>query len=66
MRKKIKIGEKEFLTKKEALSHYKVILNSYDFGESINEQDFFEKQLKVGATTRNWKTVLKLSELSKN
>lgn len=28
--------------------------------------NFFEKQLKVGATTRNWKTVLKLSELSKN
>ncbi len=27
---------------------------------------FFEKQLKVGATTRNWKTVLKLWELSKN
>lgn len=27
---------------------------------------FFEKQLKVGATTRNWKTVLKLIELSKS
>ena len=26
--------------------------------------NFFEKQLKVIATTRNWKTVLKLSELS--
>lgn len=26
---------------------------------------FFEKQLEVGATTRNWKTVMKLSELSK-
>ena len=26
--------------------------------------NFFEKQLKVGATTRNWKTVLKLAELS--
>lgn len=26
---------------------------------------FFEKKLKVNATTRNWKTVLKLSELSK-
>ncbi|WP_417886558.1 DUF1697 domain-containing protein [Zunongwangia sp.] len=25
---------------------------------------FFEKKLKVGATTRNWKTVIKLSELS--
>ena len=28
--------------------------------------NFFEKKLKVGATTRNWKTVLKLLELSKN
>lgn len=27
--------------------------------------DFFEKKLKVKATTRNWKTVLKLWELSK-
>ena len=26
--------------------------------------NFFEKKLKVGATTRNWKTVLKLQELS--
>ena len=27
--------------------------------------NFFENKLKVGATTRNWKTVLKLQELSK-
>ena len=27
---------------------------------------FFEKKLKVGATTRNWKTVLKLLELSQS
>ena len=27
--------------------------------------NFFEKKLKVNATTRNWKTVLKLQELSK-
>jgi hypothetical protein len=39
LRKKIKIGEREFLTKKEALIHYKTILNSYDFGQSINESD---------------------------
>lgn len=46
MKKKIKIGELEFLTKKEALNYYKGILNSYDFGESINEQDF-EKVLEL-------------------
>ena len=28
--------------------------------------DFFEKKLNTGATTRNWKTVLKLYDLSKN
>ena len=28
--------------------------------------NFLEKQLKVGATTRNWTTVTKLSELSKS
>src|SRR5690625_5236551 len=27
--------------------------------------NFFERKLNTGATTRNWKTVLKLSELSK-
>ena len=27
---------------------------------------FFENKLKVPASTRNWKTVLKLSELSKS
>lgn len=34
--------------------------------ESKLTNNFFEKQLKVGATTRNWKTVLKLLELTKN
>jgi len=42
LRKEINIGERKFLTKKEALNHYKGILNSYDFGELINEQDFLE------------------------
>ncbi|MCL2290630.1 MAG: DCL family protein [Bacteroidetes bacterium] len=40
MRKKIKIGTKEFATKKEALNHYKTILNSYEFGEFLNDSDF--------------------------
>lgn len=35
------------------------------YHESKLTNSFFEKQLKVGATTRNWKTVMKLSELSK-
>lgn len=36
------------------------------YHESKLTNNFFEKQLKVGATTRNWKTVMKLSELIKN
>ncbi len=40
MRKAIEIGEKEFATKKEALNHYKTILNSYDFGETLKPNDF--------------------------
>jgi len=35
------------------------------YHESKLTNVFFEKKLKVGATTRNWKTVLKLLELSK-
>jgi hypothetical protein len=40
MREKIKIGEREFATKKDALNHYKIILNSYKFGEFLNNSDF--------------------------
>ncbi len=35
------------------------------YHQSKLSNNFFEKKLKVGATTRNWKTVLKLLELSK-
>lgn len=34
------------------------------YHQSKLTNDFFEKKLKVTATTRNWKTVLKLLELS--
>ncbi|RTE55442.1 DUF1697 domain-containing protein [Arenibacter aquaticus] len=36
------------------------------YHQSKLTNNFFEKHLKVGATTRNWKTVLKLSELSRS
>jgi len=39
MREKIKIGLKEFATKKDALKHYKTILNSYEFGSFLNDSD---------------------------
>lgn len=40
MRNPIKIGLKEYKFKKDAITHYRTILNSYDFGQSLNESDF--------------------------
>lgn len=40
MRKSIKIGDKEYKSKKDALSYYKNILNSYDFDAILNDNDF--------------------------
>ena len=42
MRQPIKIGQREFKYKKDALNHYKNILNSYSFGQSLNEDDFYD------------------------
>ena len=42
------------------------IFCSGKYHQSRLTNSFFEKQLMVGATTRNWKTVMKLSELIKN
>lgn len=40
MRKQLKIGQKEYKFKKDAVAHYRTILNSYDFGQSLNASDF--------------------------
>ncbi len=40
MRKAFKIGQKEYKFKKDAVTHYRTILNSYDFGQSLNNSDF--------------------------
>jgi hypothetical protein len=40
MRQPIKIGEKEYKFKKDAVAHYRNILNSYGFGQSLNDSDF--------------------------
>jgi hypothetical protein len=40
MRKPFKIGQKEYKFKKDAITHYRTILNSYDFEESLNDSDF--------------------------
>lgn len=41
---------------------YLYITNSY--GETKISNNFFEKKLKVKATTRNWNTIYKLSEMA--
>jgi len=40
MKNPIKIGEQTFKYKKDALTFYKSILNTYDFAESLSDEDF--------------------------
>ena len=40
MKKPLKIGKKEFKFKKDAVTHYKTILNSYEFEEALNDSDY--------------------------
>ena len=40
MKNPLKIGEKTFKYKKDALTFYKSILNSYNFGKSLSDEDF--------------------------
>ena len=40
MRHSIEIGERKFKSKKEALIYYKTILNSYEFGQQLDHNDF--------------------------
>ncbi len=42
MRKPICIGQNEFKFKKDAIAHYRAILNSYNFGQSLSESHFYE------------------------
>ncbi|MCP1305721.1 hypothetical protein [Paenibacillus tyrfis] len=41
------------------------ILSWKGYGKSLFSNNFVEKKLKVAATTRNWETVNKLSDLSR-
>lgn len=40
MRQPLQIGKREFKFKKNAIAHYRSILNSYEFGQSLNDSDF--------------------------
>lgn len=42
MKKPIRIGQKEFKFKKDAIAHYRAILNSYIFGQSLSDSHFYE------------------------
>jgi hypothetical protein len=42
MRKPFKIGLTEYTFKKDAIAHYRTILNSYNFGQSLSNTDFDE------------------------
>jgi len=42
VKKLFKIGNKEYKYKKDAIAHYRKILNSYDFGQSLNDDDFYD------------------------
>lgn len=40
MARPLKIGEKEFKFKKDAIAYYKAILNAYDFGQPLNDSNY--------------------------
>lgn len=40
MKEELKIGELRFKYKKDALSHFRKILNSYENGQALNQEDF--------------------------
>ena len=40
MKKPIIIGENKFKYKKDAVTYYRAILNSYQFGESLTDEDY--------------------------
>ena len=39
---------------------------AHGYGKAKMNNNFFETKLKVSATTRNWKTVMKLAEMDGN
>ena len=42
LKRPIIIGKKEFKYKKDVLAHYKKILNSYVFNDSLNDRDYYD------------------------
>ena len=42
MRDVLKIGKNDFKFKKDAINYYKDILNSYNFGEKLSDEHYFD------------------------
>lgn len=61
MRKPLKIGQKEYKFKKDAITHYRTILNSYDFGESLSDSDYDDLIDLLGYDYFNYLTELEAS-----
>ena len=53
MAKPQKIGNRNFKSKKDAIAHYRSILNSYDFGQSLNKVDFSDLLDLLNYNTRS-------------
>lgn len=58
--KQVDVGDDEF----EIVGSSVFIFCTKQYRDTKLGNNFFERKLKVGATTRNWKTILKLIELS--
>jgi len=61
----IKIGQKTYKFKKDAIEHYKAILNSYDFGQSLNDTDFNDLLDLLDYGYSNYLAELEISENDK-
>lgn len=61
---KEKLAKKEFTDEHQLIDQLFFIACKNKYSDTKLNNQFMEKQLKVTATTRNWKTVCKLHELS--
>ena len=62
MRKPLKIGQKNYKFKKDAITHYRTILNSYDFEQSLNDSDFDDLNDLLEYDYFNYLTELEISK----
>lgn len=59
-----KLENVNFLPDKFEIINKEIFLSVSSYGNTKLSNNFFENKLKVTATTRNWKTVIKLLELA--